>query len=64
MYRFKPRRKLGISILKKTGRREKNVILRQKDYVPNNIGANNIKTKLVSFNIKNNIVSNNMKILG
>ena len=32
------------------------------DYVPNNIRANNIKTKLVSNNIKMKLVSNNIKI--
>ena len=32
------------------------------DYVPNNIRANSIKTKLVSNNIKMKLVSNNIKI--
>ena len=32
------------------------------DYVPDNIKANNINTKLVPFNIKMKLVSYNMKI--
>ena len=32
------------------------------DYVPNNIRANHIKTKLVPFNIKMKLVSYNIKI--
>ena len=34
----------------------------EKDYVPNNIGANNIKMALVPYNIKMKLVSYNTKI--